>query len=85
MPKLVHPDAPTNLIDVDDDRVALFRKSGWVECAEPVEPDEPVEPVDDRPAGNASLTDWVEYAKSFGKTEEELHGFSRDDIRNLFK
>ena len=80
--KLAHPDAPQNLIDVDDDRVALFRKSGWVECAEPVEP---VEPVDDRPAGNASLTDWVEYAKSYGKTEEELHGFSRDDIRDLFK
>ena len=74
--KLAHPDAPANVIDVGDDRVDMFKKSGWTEY---------VEPVDDRPAGNASLADWVEYAESQGKTEEDLHGFSRDDIRDLFK
>lgn len=38
----------------------------------------------DAPRGNASTEDWATYAKSQGKTEEELKGLNRDEIRGLF-
>jgi hypothetical protein len=39
---------------------------------------------DDKPKGNASTDEWTAYALAHGKTEEDLQGLSRDDIRNLF-
>lgn len=46
---------------------------------------EPVEPEGDgKPAGNASLEAWQDYAKTQGHTDDDLDGLSRDDIRALF-
>ena len=36
------------------------------------------------PAGNASRTDWEAYALTQGRSNEELAGLSRDQIRDLF-
>lgn len=38
----------------------------------------------EKPAGNASTATWQEYAKSQGKTDEELDGKSRDEIKAMF-
>jgi hypothetical protein len=36
----------------------------------------------EKPAGNASRDDWVAYAKAMGATDEDLEGYSRDEIRD---
>lgn len=41
-------------------------------------------PADEKPAGNASGEAWAEYAKAQGKTDAELDGLGRDEIRALF-
>lgn len=38
----------------------------------------------DRPAGNAGIGDWREYALKQGKTEDELKDLGRNEIRDLF-
>lgn len=38
----------------------------------------------DKPAGNASTEDWHAYAIAQGKSEAELDGLKRDEIRDLF-
>ena len=43
-----------------------------------------VEPEDEKPQGNASKADWVDYALAHGRSEADLKGLSRDDIRDLF-
>lgn len=43
------------------------------------------EQQDDKPAGNASLDDWTAYALAQGKTEDELKGLKRDDVKALFE
>lgn len=40
--------------------------------------------VDDKPAGNASTDVWHGYALAHGKTEQDLDGLGRDEIRALF-
>ncbi|WP_314325458.1 hypothetical protein [Paenarthrobacter ilicis] len=40
---------------------------------------------DSKPGGSASLADWQTYAKTQGKTEDELKDLKRDDIRALFE
>jgi hypothetical protein len=39
----------------------------------------------EQPAGNASKSDWVEYAVRAGYEEGSLEEFTRDEIRDLFK
>lgn len=41
-------------------------------------------PSSDKPAGNASLEAWSEYAKSQGATDDDLDGLSRDDLRDQY-
>lgn len=38
----------------------------------------------EKPAGNASLDDWRAYALANGKSETDLDGLKRDEIRDLF-
>ena len=40
------------------------------------------EPV--QPAGNASLEDWQDYARSQGASDEDLDGVSRNDLRDAY-
>lgn len=37
-----------------------------------------------KPAGNASLEDWQEYARSQGASGEDLEGKSRNDLRDAY-
>jgi hypothetical protein len=37
-----------------------------------------------RPAGNASLADWQDYALSQGATSDEIDGKTRDELREQF-
>lgn len=39
---------------------------------------------DGKPAGNASLDDWQEYAKSQGASDENIDGLSRNELREQF-
>ncbi|NOJ59746.1 hypothetical protein [Arthrobacter sp. 260] len=41
------------------------------------------EDTDTKPAGNASLEAWYDYALRNGHTEAELDGLKRDDIKTL--
>jgi hypothetical protein len=41
--------------------------------------------ADDRPARNASKSDWVDYAVLRGHVRESLDELSRDEIRGLFE
>lgn len=38
----------------------------------------------EKPAGNASLEAWREFALASGRTEADLEGLNRDGIRDLF-
>lgn len=44
----------------------------------------PVDDGHDVPAGNASLTDWQEYARTKGATDADLSGKSRNDLRDTY-
>lgn len=39
---------------------------------------------DGRPKANGSLEAWQDYAKANGKTDADLDGLGRDDVRDLF-
>ena len=49
---------------------------------EPAKPAAEVEPA--KPAASASEADWRAYALANGKTETDLDGLGRNDIRDLF-
>lgn len=68
MPKMTHPDSE-NAIEVTEDQQHEFETQGWVS-------------TDDRPAGNASLESWQEYAAQHNVAVE---GLNRDEIRAKFK
>lgn len=65
-----------------DDLKRLSAEGLIAESAVPA--DAPVVPADQRPAGNASLEAWSDYAVTQGATVEELDGLSRDEIRALY-
>lgn len=48
--------------------------------------DEPVVEagVDERPAGNASLEEWQEFARAQGASDADLDGKSRNDLRDQY-
>lgn len=57
----------------------------WAEKPEPAEPISSPEPeAPAPPAGNASLEDWQEYARSQGATEADLEDKKRDDLRDQY-
>lgn len=39
---------------------------------------------DDKPAGNASIEAWQDYALAQGKSADDLEGLTRNQIRDLF-
>ncbi len=47
-------------------------------------PSEPDSTDDDKPAGNASLEAWQEYARSQGATSGEIDGKTRGELREQF-
>jgi hypothetical protein len=51
---------------------------------EDVEEQEPEALEAEAPPGNGSREAWVDYALSQGKTEEDITGLTRDEIRALF-
>lgn len=65
-----------------DDWVKRHLALGLIEKTDAPEPVAPEE--DEKPAGNASLEAWQDYAKANGHTDTDLDGLSRDDIRALF-
>ena len=75
---------------VDKDQLKQLIDSKMVAEMEAVVEETPVaeEPDggtgDEPPAGNASLEEWHAYALAHGKTEAELEGKKRDEIRELF-
>ena len=86
-------------VEVPDDEVYAYTQqtSTWApgdEAAEKAHDDahaeylaqlSPVEQVTaEPPAGNASREAWAEFALAAGKTEHELDGLSRDQIRDMF-
>lgn len=62
---------PSGLADGEAERLA---EGGFVTDGDP----------DEAPAKNAKLENWQTFAKSQGKTEEDLDGLTRDEIRDLF-
>ena len=70
--KMAHSDSPNHPVEVDAERAALLKASGWVEQSA------------DKPAGNASLAEWAEYATALGATEDDLHGMTRDEVRDTY-
>lgn len=63
-------------VDVHADDVARFDSlNGSAEAAETVESEGVA------PAGNASLEDWQEFARSQGATDDDLEGKTRNDLR----
>lgn len=74
MPRLKHPTQGT-VVSVGTDSVASMLAAGWVDLDGT---------ADDIPAGNASRDEWEAYALSTGRTEDDLEGLSRNEIRDLF-
>lgn len=73
-------------INVHADDLARLESTGAF--AAPVDLDEheslEVPVIDSRPAGNASLEDWQEYARTQGADDEYLADKSRNDLRDEF-
>lgn len=65
---LNHPDS-AQTIEVTDESVDRYLLAGWREATEGA------------PKGNASLSEWQEFARSQGMAESEIEGVSRDDLR----
>lgn len=66
--KLMHPESRQE-IEVADSVAERYESQGWRR------------PAEDAPKGNASLEEWVEYARSKGFSDTELEGKSRDELR----
>lgn len=75
MPRLKHPTQGT-IVSVGEESAASMLASGWVDAGAIVS--------DEAPAGNASRDEWEAYALSTGRTEDDLEGLSRNEIRDLF-
>ena len=60
---------PEGVLDVEDDLIGSAPA-----------PETPAE----EPAGNASLADWITYARSQGAAAEDLNGKSRNEIRAAY-
>ncbi len=56
----------------------------WAPDADDAESDDADDADADKPAGNASIEAWREFALAHGKTEADLDGLSRNQIRHLF-
>ncbi|MBE0009588.1 MULTISPECIES: hypothetical protein [unclassified Arthrobacter] len=65
-------------INVTPGVAAYLTNTGHVE-----ETSAPIEETDAKPAGNASVEAWHDYALRNGHTEAELDGLKRDDIKTL--
>jgi hypothetical protein len=66
--KMTHPD--TNLeIEVPESLASSYESQGWRAATV------------DAPAGNASLVEWQEFARTKGFTDDDLDGKTRDDLR----
>lgn len=66
--KMTHPDTDL-VIDVPESLASSYESQGWRAA------------TSDAPAGNASLADWQEFARSKGFADEDLDGKTRDDLR----
>jgi hypothetical protein len=84
------PNEETPLLepDLEDPQVSAGKHAAVPE-APPADPAAPVDPADPEaagqaPRGNASLDEWVAYAKTQGATDEELAGLSRDQVRDKY-
>lgn len=75
MPRLKHPVQGT-IVSVGEESAASMLAAGWVDAEAIVS--------DEAPAGNASRDEWEAYALSTGRTEDDLEGLSRNEIRDLF-
>ena len=64
--------------DIDQESIDHLESLGFLT------EDSPAADADQKPAGNASQADWTKYAKAQGKTDEDLDGLGRDEIRALF-
>lgn len=75
MPRLKHPTEGT-VVGVGNDSVASMLAAGWIDLD--------AASGSEVPAGNASRDEWEAYALSAGRTEKDLEGLSRNEIRDLF-
>lgn len=75
--------------DLSDRDARRLRSQGFI--VDTAEPDSAPAEVflapgeDGKPSGNASKSDWEDYAVSRGHFRESLEELSRDQIRDLFK
>lgn len=67
--KLIHPHGHQE-IDVEPNHAARYLEQGWREIA------------NDAPKGNASLSDWQDYAREQGLAEDDIEGQTRDELRS---
>lgn len=71
--------------DVHKDDLERFDRLNAPFASEPVPLPKAITQSDDEaPAGNASLEDWQEYARSQGASDDDLEGKSRNDLRDEF-
>jgi hypothetical protein len=47
--------------------------------------EEPVSPILDKPKGNASKQEWLDYAERRGMDEDERNTYTRDELAEHFK
>jgi len=81
---------------IEDAALAKHVRNGWVGKVDAAESDASTEatsdatgsvtaPVVERPAGNASLEAWTNYAlESDQASEDDVKGLSRDELRELY-
>lgn len=66
--KLIHPESSQE-IEVAESVASRYIGQGWRE------------PATDAPKGNASLTEWQDYARSKGFDDADIEGKTRDELR----
>lgn len=72
--------------DVDADQLKQLVDQKMVAEADTAPVDDPADDPGGggKPAGNASLEKWQEYARSQGASDADLDGVSRDDLRDRY-
>lgn len=73
-------------VDVHDSDLARLEAGGAFDTLPELESHDSLEVpvVDSRPAGNASLEEWQEYARTQGADDAYLEGKTRNDLRDEF-
>ena len=83
------PQGHTVILGPDDDLPAwafdvIDHPRAWEGGVVPAKPEPAAEVEPAKPAASASEADWRAYALANGKTETDLDGLGRNDIRDLF-